>query len=177
MIWVMKSLQKISTMLKQAKAVVTNTTPLIALTAAMGNLDVLRSLYSRVVVPYEVAAEIRAGGKDAFGLDVFEQASWLEISPSPVVLPPYLQNSLDRGEASVIQTAIQEGIELVCIDEVAGRRIARLSKLSLTGSIGILLKAKSAGYPLSISDALDRMRARGIWLSESVVRFALERNQ
>lgn len=49
-------------MLKQAKAVVTNTTPLIALTAAMGNLDVLRSLYSRVVVPYEVAAEIRAGG-------------------------------------------------------------------------------------------------------------------
>jgi len=70
---------------KQAKVVVTNTTPLIALTAAMGNLDVLRSLYSRVVVPYEVAAEIRAGGKDAFGLDVFEQASWLEISPSPVV--------------------------------------------------------------------------------------------
>ena len=59
----------------QTKVVVTNTTPLIALTAATGNLDVLRSLYARVVVPFEVAAEIRAGGKDAFGLDVFEQAS------------------------------------------------------------------------------------------------------
>ena len=82
-------------MLDQAKAVVTNTTPLIALTAATGSLDVLRSLYTRVVVPYEVAEEIRVGGKDAFGLDVFEQASWLEISHSPVVLPPYLQNSLD----------------------------------------------------------------------------------
>lgn len=160
----------------QARVIVTNTTPLIALTAAMGNLDVLRKLYARVVVPNEVAAEIRAGGKDAFGLDVFEQASWLDISRSPVVLPPYLQNSLDRGEASVIQTALQEGIELVCIDEVAGRRIARLSKLSLTGSIGILLKAKSMGYPLSIPEALNRMRARGIWLSEGVVRFALERS-
>lgn len=99
-----------------------------------------------MVVPYEVAEEIRVGGKDAFGLDVFEQTSWLEISHSPVVLPPYLQNSLDRREASVIQTALQNNIELVCIDEVAGRRVARLSKLNLTGSIGILLKAKSMGY-------------------------------
>ena len=158
----------------RTKNLVTNTTPLIALCAATGSLDVLRKLYTRVVVPYEVAAEIRAGGKEAFGLDVFEQASWLDIRHSPVLLPPYLQNSLDRGEASVIQTALQEGIELVCIDEIAGRRIARLSKLNLTGSIGILLKAKSMGYPISIPEAINRMRARGIWLSEGVVRFALE---
>lgn len=157
----------------QTRAVVTNTTPLIALTAATGSLEVLRKLYTRVVVPYEVAEEIRAGGKDAFGLDVFEQASWLEINHSPVVLPPYLQNSLDRGEASVIQTALQQGIELDCIDEVAGRRIARLSKLGITGSIGILLKAMSMGYQLSIPEALNRMRDRGIWLSEGVIRFAL----
>lgn len=162
---------------EQTRVVVTNTTPLIALTAATGSLDVLRTLYTRVVVPFEVAEEIRAGGKGAFGLDVFERASWLEISHSPVVLPPHLQNSLDRGEASVIQTALQEGIELVCIDEIVCRRVARLSKLSLTGSIGILLKAKSMGFQLSIPEALNRMRARGIWLSEGVVRFALERSR
>ena len=86
---------------EQAKVVVTNTTPLIALTAATGNLEVLRVLYARVVVPYEVAEEVRVGGKEAFGLDVFQQASWLEINPAPVILP-YLQNTLDRGEASVI---------------------------------------------------------------------------
>src|SRR3989304_4140024 len=103
----MTSLQRTSLMPDQTKAVVTNTTPLIALTAATGNLEVLRSLYTRVVVPYEVAEEIKVGGKDAFGLDVFDQASWLEINPGPVVLPPYLQNTLDRGEASVIQTALQ----------------------------------------------------------------------
>ena len=37
------------------QTVVTNTTPLIALTAATGSLDALRFLYSRVVVPFEVA--------------------------------------------------------------------------------------------------------------------------
>jgi predicted nucleic acid-binding protein len=59
----------------QAKTIVTNTTPLIALTAATGSLEILRMLYTRVIVPFEVAAEIRAGGNDAFGLDVFKQAS------------------------------------------------------------------------------------------------------
>lgn len=160
-------------MLEQAKVVVTNTTPLIALTAATGSLEVLRALYTRVIVPYEVAEEIRAGGKEAFGLSVFEKASWLEINPDPVVLPPYLQNTLDLGEASVIQTALQQGVNRVCIDETIGRRVARLSNLSVTGSIGVLLKAKSMGYPVSIPEAINRMREHGIWLSNAVTSFAL----
>lgn len=41
---------------EQAQVALANTTPLIALTAATGNLDVLRALYTRVIVPYEVAA-------------------------------------------------------------------------------------------------------------------------
>jgi predicted nucleic acid-binding protein len=79
-----------------AQSVVTNTTPLIALAAATGSLEALRFLYARVLVPYEVAQEIRAGGHDAFGVDVFESATWLEIGSTPVVLSPYLQNALDR---------------------------------------------------------------------------------
>lgn len=156
-----------------AQAVVTNTTPLIALTAATGSLEALRFLYSRVVVPYEVAQEIRVGGRDAFGIDVFESASWLEIGSAPVALAPYLQNALDRGEASVIQTALDLGLKRVCIDEALGRRVARLSNLSVTGSIGVLVKAKSLGYVVSIPEALERMRERGIWLSQDVIRFAL----
>ncbi len=157
----------------QTKVLVTNTTPLIALTAATGSLEILRAMYTKVVVPFEVAQEIKAGGKESFGLDVFQQSSWLTINAQPVVLPPYLQNALDLGEASVIQTAIQQGITRVCIDETIGRRFARLSDLDVTGSIGILLKAKSIGYPISMPDAISRMRERGIWLSRDVISFAL----
>jgi predicted nucleic acid-binding protein len=155
------------------QAVVTNTTPLIALTAATGSLDALRFIYARVVVPFEVVQEIEAGGHDAFGIDVFKSASWLETRVAPVVLTPYLQNSLDLGEASVIQTALDLGVKRVCIDETIGRRLARLSNLSVTGTIGVLIKAKSQGYDVSIPDALERMRQRGIWLSQEVIRFAL----
>lgn len=90
------------------------------------------------------------------------------------MLPPYLQNVLDRGEAAVIQTALQEGVQRVCIDETVGRRIARLSNLNVTGSIGVLLKAKSMGHPIDMAEAINRMRERGIWLSQAVVCFALE---
>jgi predicted nucleic acid-binding protein len=106
------------------QTVVTNTTPLIALTAATGSLDALRFLYTRVVVPFEVAQEIRAGGHDAFWVDVFKSASWLEIGDAPVVLAPYLQNALDLGEASVIQTAldlIEPGSDQVCVGAFIGR--------------------------------------------------------
>ena len=157
----------------QPKQVVINTTPLIALNAATGNLDVLRCLYSKVIVPYEVAEEIRAGGRDSFGVDVFDQASWLSINPEPLELLPYLQNTLDRGEASVIQTALRLGINLVCIDETIGRRVARLSNLTVTGAIGVLLKAKSKGKHISMPDAISRMREHGIWLSQEVIKFAL----
>jgi predicted nucleic acid-binding protein len=65
---------------------------------------------------------------------------------------------LDCGEAAVIQLALNEGIQTVCIDEVQGRRIARLSNLSLTGSIGILIRAKKEDYSFSMPDAIERMK-------------------
>lgn len=51
-----------SSMPERSAVLVSNTTPLIALTAALGSLDILKFMYARVVVPFEVAQEVRAGG-------------------------------------------------------------------------------------------------------------------
>ncbi len=73
----------------------------------------------------------------------------------------------------MIQTALNLGVTLVCIDEAVGRRVARLSGLALTGSIGILVKAQQTGFNVSLEIAIDRMREHGIWLSNAVTEFAL----
>ena len=86
---------------------------------------------------------------------------------------PLLRNSLDAGEASVIQLALDEGISHVCIDEPVGRPLARLCGLNVTGAIGMLVRARREGKIASMRETIERMRARGIWLSESVVSFAL----
>ena len=78
------------------------------------------------------------------------------------------------GEASVIQLALDENIHTVCIDESMGRRIARLNGLKLTGSIGVLIRAKQDGFDFSIREAINRMQSQGIYLSQKVVDFALK---
>jgi predicted nucleic acid-binding protein len=155
------------------KDLVVNTTPILALIAAAGSLDMLPMMYRRVLVPFEVCRKIQAGGSDGFAIPEFERADWLQKQNQPVILSSLLRNSLDPGEAAVIQLALQNGIPLVAIDETVGRRFARLSGLTVTGSIGILLRAKAQGYPLSIREAIRRMRQRGIWLSAKVAEFAL----
>ena len=54
-----------------------------------------------------------------------------------------------------------------------GRRLARLSGLTVTGSIGVLLRARKAGRLPSVRAAMERMQAHGIWLSDPVITFAL----
>jgi predicted nucleic acid-binding protein len=158
------------------KTIVTNTSPLIAIVAATGDLTLLKNLQLQIIVPYEVAQEINSGGRDRLGTQAFNQASWLEIQSEPIKIAPYLLNTLDRGEASVIQTALNRQIETVCIDEKAGRRVARLSQLKLTGSIGLLLKAKQNGQLDSMATAIQRMQQSGIRLSQGVIHFAMVRS-
>ncbi|MFM6064639.1 MAG: DUF3368 domain-containing protein, partial [Microcystis panniformis] len=154
--------------------IVINTSPLIALIAALGDLEILQSLYREVLVPYEVCQEVLAGGKSGFAISEFISDSWLRKQEYPLTIMPILLNSLDLGEAAVIHLALQENIQTVCIDEIVGRRIAKLSGLLVTGSIGILLRAKQEGYPISIKLAITRMQNRGIRISARVISFALK---
>ncbi|MGB0561215.1 MAG: DUF3368 domain-containing protein [Spirulinaceae cyanobacterium] len=158
------------------KTIVTNTSPLIAIVAATGDLALLKKLNLQTIVPYEVAQEIFSGGRDRLGTQAFNRATWLNVQPQLLNIAPYLLNTLDRGEASVIQTALNLQIETVCIDEKVGRRVARLSQLQLTGSIGLLLKAKQSGQLESMAEAIRRMQQSGIRLSQKVIDFALMRS-
>ncbi len=156
------------------KDIVINTGPLISLVAAFDSLDILQSVFKTVHVPFEVGNEIKAGGKKGFAVGQFEKDTWLKKYSEPVLLTPYLEKTLDLGEASVIQLAINKKIETVCIDETAGRRIARLSGLTLTGSVGILIRAQKNNFSFSMKEALEKMENRGIWLSKTVKSFALK---
>lgn len=153
--------------------IVINTSPLISLIAAWGSLDRLQSLYQEVRVPFEVRQEILKGGLSNFGVAEFQDANWLIQQQDPVSISPFLLNSLDLGEASVVQLALDQSIATVCIDEVVGRRIARLNGLSLTGSVGILLKAKQQDSAMSVKEAISNMLNHNIRLSQTVVDFAL----
>lgn len=157
-------------------SLVINTGPLLALTAGYGDLSLLEKVYRRVLVPFEVCQEIGMGGTTAFGVTEFSNSKFLEKQSKPLVIVEFLKNSLDLGEASVIQLALNEKIHTVCIDEAVGRRVARLNGLDLTGSIGVLIRARKNGLDFSMREAINRMQSNGIYLSQKVIAFALQQS-
>lgn len=72
------------------------------------------------------------------------------------------------------QTALQENMATVVLDDWKGRRAARLAGLEVTGSFGVLVQAKEAGGLRSVRRAIARMKAHGAWLDAAVVEQALK---
>ncbi len=114
-----------------------------------------------------------AKGSDGFGATEVLEARWLVVADEDVALTGVLGRALDKGEAAVIQTALDRGVRRVCIDEALGRRMARLHGLSVTGSLGVLLKGKRNGHAIDMQGCIDRMRRRGVWISARTMQHAI----
>ena len=153
--------------------IVLNTGPILALIAATSSLEILRELYREVNVPVPVVNEIM-DGKKKFGQREFQKATFINRVYLDTGAKYTLWDTLDPGEASVIQAAIALKINTVAIDETSGRRIAKLYGLNLTGSLGILLRAKERKLIPSLKEAIEKMKTSGIWLSDSLIARTLE---
>ena len=153
--------------------VVVNATPIIAL-ALVGRLNLLQQLYDQVIVPPAVRDEILAGGPGAVGSGQMRQATWIRTVALQDPQRADLLSDLDRGEAEVLSLAQEVGADLVIIDERLARRHARRVGLRLTGTLGVLLKAKSLGFLTTVEPLVQQLRESGFHLSDAVVAKALE---
>jgi uncharacterized protein len=152
----------------QARLVVVNTTPIIAL-SLIGELDLLRLLYDQVVVPSAVEAEVLAGDRDGIGRSELQHASWLRVASLQDPRRADLLADLDRGEAEVLALAQELNADLVIIDERLARLHAKRVGLTLTGTLGVLLRAKQLGHVKAVAPLIHRLRQGGIHLSDLVV--------
>lgn len=59
---------------------------------------------------------------------------------------------------------------LVIIDEKIGRNVAEYLGLKVTGTLGVLLKAKQQGLIPSFSEAVRLMQAQGIYYQTSLIQ-------
>lgn len=156
------------------KRIVINTGPIIALVAGLDDLNILERNYDEVIVPQRVVKEILAKGEKRFDAQIFLENDFLNKLEEPIEINTFLKNSLDSGEASVIQIALNKNIETVCIDEAAGRRIARLNNLKLTGSLGIIISAINNGENIDLEKIIKNMKNNGVWISDQLRKKAFD---
>ena len=144
--------------------VVSNTTPVLSL-LKIGRLEILRELYGEILVPQAVFEEIEAGKNKLF---------YQDLSLISLVKIEEVQNKnslayfldLDKGEAEAIALAVETNADLLIIDEKLGRFHAKHAGLKITGTIGVLLKAKSHGIIQQIQPLLIELRNSSTWISD-----------
>jgi len=153
---------------------IADTGPLIAL-AKIKHLDLLHVLYEQVRIPAIVYKELMAKiGVESREIDKALNEFILISKEIPVIkkIEPAIQN-LGQGERKVIELAYAfDKPVLLLMDDKLGREAAKQLSLNVTGSIGILLKAKKEGKISNVTDLLRLMRKNGYWFSDEIIHEA-----
>ena len=159
------------------REVIADAGPLIAL-ARIGEINLLRRMYGRVVVPPAVGSELaidssRPGAKVLAGMFA---AGWIAVE---AVVDSRVRSELDQllgsGEAEAIALAEQEEPSFLLIDDARGRKSARSRGIPVVGVAGVLLAAKSRGEIAAVGPVLERLSDAGYRLSPRLVAATLDR--
>lgn len=156
---------------------VSNTSPISNL-SFIGRLGLLREQFEEVWIPAAVEEELRRH-PDAEARAAIQAAirdGWLRVvSLRESALKSLLLQQVHRGEAEAIALAVEWQLELLIIDEQEGRALALQSGIEVTGTLGILLKAKKSGLLGAVTPELQALRSKTRFFLSRTVEMAFLR--
>ena len=152
------------------RKVVSNTTPLIAL-ADIGHLDLLKKLYGEIYIPEAVIDEI----KTEPARTVVKNSEWIKVKSIRNMEDKNLfRAKLHAGEVEVMILAEEIDADLLIMDDNAAKKTAKFLGMTVTGTLGLLIKAKRAGYIETVKPAMNALISNGFFISEQVQHYVLE---
>ncbi|MBO6127363.1 MAG: DUF3368 domain-containing protein [Pseudobutyrivibrio sp.] len=146
------------------RKVIVNSTPLISL-SKIGMLEILQKEYEHITIPKAVYDEV------TFKNDIVKKkingASWINVEEvKDNISKKMYKAKLHDGEVEVMILAQEwQGEHLVIIDDGPARKTAEYLGLTLTGTLGVLIKAKNDGYIDSVMRVIYQMEQNGIYFS------------
>ncbi|BBL76063.1 DUF3368 domain-containing protein [Methylomagnum ishizawai] len=146
--------------------VFSNTTPLIAL-SGIGQLDLLPCLFTEIHLVGEVIEECAMGG--IIRVPDLRALPWVKVVESTPVQYPTILLELDKDEKHTLDMARKLNADWVIIDEKIGRNMAEYLGLKVTGTLGVLLKAKQQNWIPSFREAAEAMMRQGIRYNHGLV--------
>lgn len=145
------------------KIVIADTSCLIVL-SKINELDLLHRLYGKIITTLEVAKE-------------FDEPlpTWITLNViSDKHVQQLLELQVDVGEASAIALALETDDCTIILDDFKARKLADKLGLKITGTIGIIVKAKLKGVIPSIKPYLEKIRNTNFHLSAEIELQALK---
>lgn len=156
------------------RRVIVNSTPLIAL-SNIGKINLLQQLYHEIYIPQAVYNEVTEKNDDA-GRALEKSLSWINVIKvkHPENYAMY-KAKLHAGEVEVMILVQEEPkADLLIIDDNAAKKTAKFLGLKVTGTMGVLLKAKQSGIINNVSSLLEALKSNGFYISDNVVQMVLK---
>ena len=149
------------------RKVVVNSTPLIVL-CGIGRLDILRGLYQEIYIPVAVYREVTAK-EDSACVQIKNAGDWIHVEQIRDHAEKKMYKAkLHDGEVEVMILAQEQKADLVILDDNAAKKTAKYLELTVTGTLGILLKAKQKGIIEAVRPLLSDMRLNGFYISATL---------
>jgi uncharacterized protein len=151
---------------------VSNAGPIIHL-SWIDHLNILPKLFDEILVPVAVRDELLQASPEVPGvLEIHAafQAGWLTVRAlADRTSAEQLRAELDPGEAEAITLTEELGADLLLLDDRRARAHAVGRGLPITGTIGILRKAREGGLIQAVSPLIEDLRRRGFRISVELV--------
>lgn len=144
------------------KIIIADTSCLIVL-EKIGHLDLLNKVFGEVVITQQVFEEFGKSLPFWFSVEKSKTNSNQKI----------LETALDKGEASSIALAMDYEDSLLIMDEIKGRKMARNLGLHVTGTLGILVVAKSMNHTPTVKPILEKIKSTNFRISPQLEEMIL----
>jgi predicted nucleic acid-binding protein len=145
------------------KIIISDTSCLIILNK-IGELHLLRQLYNTVTITHDILLE--------YGIQL---PDWIEVQQAKdQYKQQLLEMQIDKGEASSIALALETADNTVILDDWKARKLAERLGLSVTGTLGVIIRAKNTGLKHSIKPYFEKIRETNFRISEELEQIALK---
>lgn len=141
---------------------IADTSCLIAL-ESIDRLGVLEQLYGQISIPTAVAME--------WGSSVPHWITILSVQNLPLVLS--MRDRLGEGESETIACALETNAKRIILDDKRARQVAQRFDLPLTGTVGVILRAKEHNILSAVGPVLNELGRVGFSLSDHLLAEAL----
>lgn len=159
--------------------VVSDSTPLISLMKT-ARLEILESLFQEVFIPEAVFSELTANPEYAAEAEQIENCPFIKVvSVKEQRAVDILRriSGLDLGESEAIVYADDNKAEVLLMDEVKGRQVAKAMGIYIMGTVGVLLFAYDEKIlsAMDVEEALECLKRSGRHIGDDILNYALSK--
>ena len=148
-------------------AAISNTSPLLYL-YRIGVQDWLRQIFGEIWIPGAIVSELTEGQRRGYDVPNPRNYEWLRVVEPSSMPSEWLALDLGAGELATMALALENPQRVVLLDDGLARRTAQAAGLTVVGTLGVVLEAKSRGLTESVGPVVDRLENAGMWISEDV---------